>query len=178
MLHALLQSGGHPRAKFLDRCRGVVSCASGCTREAGPPPAAPADAAVILPSELQLELVVEPGAPSASDDDGHFGVTVSARNVAGHPVVVRLHDDPDRLESTLALALRIRSTDGWTSEGAFFVTSFDAGDLVFRPGETKRQVFDFRIGQDAWTYRPPPGEYEVRPGFGERWGAWRKLVIR
>src|SRR5262245_7972265 len=50
MLHALLQTGGHPRTAFLENCGGVVSCGEDCVRDAGPAPAAPTSA-VAVPAE-------------------------------------------------------------------------------------------------------------------------------
>jgi hypothetical protein len=62
MLHALLQTAGHPRAAFVDHCEGTVVCFEECL---GPSPSPDPAADSVPPSALQIEIAVTPGAPSS-----------------------------------------------------------------------------------------------------------------
>jgi hypothetical protein len=42
----------------------------------------------------------------------------------------------------------------------------DASSVTFAPGETKRQLFDFSIGNDLPSRQLPPGAYTVVGAYG------------
>lgn len=165
MLHALTQSGGHPRAQFLDRCAGVVDCDDACIRDSDPPSPAAAGTPTIRPDQLQLSIAVAPTAPSIQIDSGLFTVTVSVTNPADHPAIVALADsNASNLGTTFAYHLQ-GPFGGLSAD----VRPHDPGALRFAAHETKRQVFDFRVGYDSASYAPhnfPPGEYSVGAHFG------------
>jgi len=164
MLHALLRSGGHPRAAFLGTCAGVVDCASDCVTDAGPPPALDASALAVTEDELALSVSVAPAAPSMAIDDGFFTVTVSATNARERPVVVSLRDSSRAILGQW-LQFHLQSARGGISSG---VNAIDASTVRFAPGETKRQVFDFHIGNDIPSGALPLGTWSVGGGLGLR----------
>lgn len=162
MLHALMKAGGHPRAKFLDDCGGVVYCTEACIGDAGPPPAADPSAVQIGPEPLEVRVDVEPATPSRVVDDGFFAVIVSVRNPRTSPVVVQLPPQPiGGGATTYAFDVTGQSTvlSGYESALDLSVSSFAAG-------ETKRHVFDFRIGSNVESRSLPPGTYILRAGYG------------
>src|SRR5207237_3004074 len=73
---------------FLDRCGGVVSCASTCVTDAGPPPNIDATAERVTSDVLKLFVSVVPNSPSSSIDGGVFTVIVTATNPNSHAIVV------------------------------------------------------------------------------------------
>jgi hypothetical protein len=94
MLHALLQTTGHPRADFIGRCDGVVVCEWTC-RDNDPAPAPDPDAVAVEPSTLEMSVSVSPSSPGIDILDGHIEIIVTARNPAGYPVVVQLEPPRD-----------------------------------------------------------------------------------
>ena len=173
MLHALIQARGHPRAKFLEDCGGVVLCTEACISDAGPPPAPDPAAIQIGPEPLEVQVDVEPATPSRAVDDGFFALIVSVRNASTHPVVVVLPPRP------IGAGSRTYSFD---LAGQSFVLSGDEFALdpsvsTFVAGETKRHVFDFRIGNDLASRNLPPGTYAVRAGYGGNLASHAPIVI-
>jgi hypothetical protein len=173
MLHALIQGRGHPRSKFLDDCGGVVLCTEACISDAGPAPAPDPAAIQIGPEPLEVQVDVEPAAPSRAVDDGFFALIVSVRNASTHPVVVLLPPAP------IGGGPRSFSFD---LAGQSFVTSgnefaLDPSVSVFAAGETKRHVFDFMIGSDLASRTLPPGTYTVRAGYGGNLASHAPIVI-
>jgi hypothetical protein len=82
MLHALLQTGRHPRAAFLERCAGFVDCGRECIADSDPlPPLDPATP-TISPDQLTLTTSVAPPTPSMGVDGGFFAVTVAVTNAS------------------------------------------------------------------------------------------------
>jgi hypothetical protein len=162
MLHALIQGRGHPRSKFLNDCGGVVLCTEACISDAGPPPAPDPAAIQIGPEPLEVHVDVEPAAPSRAVDDGFFALIVSVRNPKTNPVVVLLPPAP------IGGGPRTFSFDlaGQSSVLSGNEFALDPSVSVFAAGETKRHVFDFRIGNDLASRNLPPGTYTVRAGYG------------
>ena len=54
---------------------------------------------------------------------------------------------------------------------------FDLSEWIFAPGETKKHVFDFAIGNDLRASRLPPGNYLARGGYSDYWAAYSSFVI-
>jgi hypothetical protein len=162
MLHALIKARGHPRAKFLDDCGGVVTCKEACILEAGPPPPPDPAAIQIGPEPLEVRVEVEPATPSRAVDDGFFAVIVTVRNPSTNPVAVLLPPQPiGGGRNTFAFDVVGQSTVLSGNEFAL-----DASVSTFAAGETKRHVFDFRIGNDPGTRSLAPGTYTLRAGYG------------
>lgn len=168
MLHSLIGKPGHPRQQFLANCAGTVYCAAQCRAEAGPP-AAPTQTPIPITAE-QIEVVVsvDPVQPKQIIDDGCFRLIVQARNPAGHAVIVRL----DSENTTFGFVLRGPS-------GSVFdhVEATDLSSNTFSPFEVKRQLFDFRIGNDPVGRAPPPGAYMVSGSFAGHSETLRTVLI-
>jgi hypothetical protein len=165
MLHALLRVGGHPRGQFLGRCAGVVDCYTQCVEDAGAPPAEDPAAIVLLPTDLAVTVDVSPVAPTSAQDGGFFTVTVAARNPATSPGIARLGATNAR---AISFRYDVRGTAGGVTGG---VEVLDASAVTFSAGETKRQVFDFSIGNDVPNGRLPAGAYTIRGAYGNNFTA-------
>ncbi len=162
MLHALRKARGHPRAKFLEDCSGVVACTEACIRDAGPPPPLDPAAIQVGPESLEVQVDVEPATPTRAVHDGFFTLIVSVRNPRTYPVVVLLPPQP------IGGAPTSFSFD-WIGQSTVMSGhefALDPGVSVFVVGETKRQVFDFKIGNDLASRALPPGTYVLRGGYG------------
>jgi hypothetical protein len=83
MLHALLQSGEHPRQQFLGNCSDIVVCFSECLAGAGGPPDTSGTLPLLAPALLRASIVVEPDTVSMSADSGWVAVTVNLTNTTG-----------------------------------------------------------------------------------------------
>jgi hypothetical protein len=165
MLHALLGRDDHPREAFIGRCAGTVVCIERCITEAGPSTAPDPAARVVAPDALQIGVELSSPAPRASVNEGHFRMVVTARNGAPTPVIVRLPPSGDA-GPPVSFSYEI--------VGAESISSYDMRADVpeaarFAPFETKRFIFDFQIGATTNRYTLPPGTYEFRGSYGERW---------
>jgi hypothetical protein len=166
MLHALVRKGGHPRNQFLGKCLGTVLCQGACIRDAGPytpPPETP----IHVPGDsIAITLDIEPRNPTSAHDGGFFSMTVFVRNRSTHWVTV-----PNRfwyifagIDSSHTFDFDLRGPKGGVSGGE---VRFDPSEWIFAPGETKKQVFDFEIGNDFSALRLPPGNYIARGGYSD-----------
>ena len=174
MLHALLQTTTHPRNAFLGRCAGIVDCVEQCIADAGPPPSVPEGASEVTPDFLEIEVDVTPESPTMGQDDGAFTITVAARNPAAHPVVVVLTHPAEGHGRTFWFD--IRAVSGGVSDGD---VALDNSVAIFSAGETKRKVFDFRIGNNLSNRELPPDTYTVvRGAYGEHWTTHAPIVIQ
>jgi hypothetical protein len=160
MLHALIRVGGHPRDQYLEKCAGVVDCGTACIADAGSAPAADPAALTVAPTSLEVTTEVNPAAPTSTRDGGFFVVAVVVRNTLTRPVVARLGATNTR---ALSFQYDVRGPAGGTV-GAEVV--LDASAVTFAPGETKRQYFDFSIGNNLPARMLPPGSYTVVGAYG------------
>ena len=173
MLHALIKASGHPRAKFLNDCGGVVTCNEACITEAGGPPPPDPAAARVGPEPLEVHVDVEPTAPSRAVDDGFFAVIVSVRNPMTFPINVVLPPHPiGGGQNTFAFDFLGQSTVLSGNEFAL-----DPSVYTFAAGETKRHVFDFRIATDGGSRSLPSGTYTLRAGYGGNLVSGPALVL-
>jgi hypothetical protein len=171
MLHALLRGGGHARDQFLGRCAGVVDCGTNCIADAGPAPMSHPDAAPATAAAFEVTVEVSPAAPSSARDGGFFSVTISARNTAPRPVVARLGSTNVRARS---FQFDVRGLAGSMTASRIVL---DASSVTFAPGETKRQVFDFSIGNPLAPRWLPPGTYTVLGAYGSHWTAPTSVTV-
>jgi hypothetical protein len=167
MLHALLRSGGHPRAAFIGRCGGTVVCIEQCITEAGPAPAPDATAQLVAPEALQIGVELSSTTPRASVDDGHFRMVIAARNPTPNPVIVQLPPSGDA-GPPASFSYEIRGS----GLGAKYDMRADVPEVTrFAAFETKRFIFDFHIGSENNRYTLPPGTYQFGGAYGEVWAA-------
>ena len=140
MLHALIRaSSGHKREDFLEKCGGVVSCASNCLRDAGSFPDPDASVARVSSDVLDVSVSLMPGLPQQSTDDGFFTLVVTARNPRDYPIVVLL--SPPGWNRIFSYTLT-----GPLGALGNIETSSDAEVSYFKPGESKQHYFDLNIG--------------------------------
>ena len=88
----------------------------------------------------------------------------TARNPANHSVIV-LVPSKSLFIPPVSFSYIIRD-NGFTVQHNLRVG--DASTTLFAPGETKRQVFDFHVGDDAATGGLPVGDVDVMGAFGSQ----------
>jgi len=110
---------------------------------------------------------VSPAAPAIETDDGFFTVTVSVTNTANRPVGVALRDRTSTAAGT-TFSYYLQGTFGGIEGGEL---ALDPGVLRFAANETKRHVFDFRVGHDSSVndLPPAPSSIGVQVGVGSPW---------
>lgn len=165
MLHALIKHGGHPRNQFLGNCAGTVACEQACAADAGPYPNPPQTPMQVGTESIDISVSIDPTTPSHAVDEGRFSITVATRNLTSHWITVTPASGLDPLETF--------SVDAHGSNGAIQrdELSDDPSQRIFAPDETKKQVFDFVIGDDAFGNQLPPGDYVALGGFAGWWNA-------
>ncbi|HUQ99694.1 MAG TPA: hypothetical protein VM166_09590 [Gemmatimonadaceae bacterium] len=175
MLHALIRTGGHPRAMFLQKCAGLVDCGLDCVREAGPAAPVPSGTPNVAPSQLVVTSEVSPAAPGRFVDEGLGMFTILVHNPFPHSVVVVL---PKPSSETFLTSYRFAITRaiGGSVTGADVV--IDPEVVQFAAGETKRAVLDFAVelvpvpginvihGLGSRGVALPPGPYTFRGAYG------------
>jgi len=90
MLHALNRVSGHPRADFLERCGGIVSCTTQCIADGGSVPVINPALPVISPDSLDVKVELVPVAPGLAIDSGAFTMIISVHNPANHSIAASL----------------------------------------------------------------------------------------
>jgi hypothetical protein len=179
MLHALLKKGGHPRNQFLGKCEGTVECQGSCIRDAGPYSPPPETPIHVLGDSIAITVDVEPRNPTSAHDGGFFSVTVVVRNRSTHWVTVPSalsHSFPGYTgpDSTRTFEYDVRGPAGGTIGGE---VRLDPSEWIFAPGETKKHVFDFAIGNDLFAGKLPPGNYIARGGYSDYMSSYSTFVI-
>lgn len=171
MLHAFVPLQEHPREYFLHRCGDVVSCDGDCRTEAGVPN--PRTGVARVPATaLEVDVAVEPDAPSGTVLGGWFSVVITAHNPLPHDVVVTLPPSGDA-GPPVSFSYWLVGELGMTWYNGRI---YDAGASYFRAGETKRAIHDFRIGSTG-DYRARPGTFTLRGAFGPQASADRQVTI-
>ena len=167
MLHALLQTGGHPREAFIGRCGGVVVCVTGC--DAGPAAAAAPDpnAVAVDPSVLEIGVEVTTTPATRPDTERYVMMVITAHNPSKEPWQVRLQPSGDAgapASFSYMLEERALRTQVWYDMRA------DAPEVTrFAAGETKRFIFDFWVRRGEFRYDITPGTWTFRGAYGETW---------
>jgi hypothetical protein len=176
MLHSLLRKGGHPRNQFLGKCAGSVVCQGACIRDAGPY-SQPSETPIHVPGDsIDITLDIEPRNPNSAHDGGFFSLTVLVRNRSIHWVTVPSYYSQvfPGYDSTRTFEIDVRGPTGGISVPE---TRFDPSEWIFAPGETKRQVFDFAMGNDLRAFKLPPGNYIARGGYSDYWSTYSTFGI-
>lgn len=174
MLHSLLGEAGaaHPRDAFIGACGGVVACSGACEAEAGPArlPAAPVR---VAPSDLAVDVSVFPSQPARGVFDGHYYMLVTVQHTGTQSVEVELPDlEIAGLKAGADVAIR---GDGSTITS--WAPARSPESARFSPGETKRYVFDFRVGErNQHGQEIPQGTWTFHGAFGKFWDAQPPVV--
>ncbi|HJQ12002.1 MAG TPA: hypothetical protein VJ840_13315 [Gemmatimonadaceae bacterium] len=176
MLHALVRKPGHPRDQFLGKCAGTVNCLGSCILDAGSYQWPSESPIPVKGDSLDITLDIEPRNPDSAHDGGFFSITVFARNRSTHWITVPNYYAQffPGLNDTKTFGFVVVGPAGKT-EGAEI--GFDPSEKVFAPGETKKHVFDFSIGNDFAAHKIPPGSYLVRVGYAYWMSGDSTLVI-
>ena len=170
MLHALVRQPGHSREYFLNRCGGVVACASACVADAGPAPQIDPSIVHVSSDVLHLRVSVEPASPSSSIDGGVFAIIVTATNTNPYPIVV----DPNPSAGNYGFFYTfLGRSGGITGTGG----ALDSSVRFYVSGETKSQYFDFSIGANLGRAVVSPGTYRVVGGYDTRGVALEGVTI-
>lgn len=169
MLHALSQAKGHPRNQFLGKCAGTVPCQEPCIHDAGAYPAPPEVPIHVTGASIDLTVDVQPSNPTSAQDGGFFTITILAHNRSTHWATVTPALAQDDTTRTFSFDVRNAIT--------LSDVALDPSERIFAPGETKRQVFDFAIGDSPFGNQLLPGNYTVRGGFSDYWSADSTFVI-
>jgi hypothetical protein len=176
MLHALLRKPGHPRNQFLGKCEGTVDCQGSCIRDAGPYPSPPEIPIHIRGDSIDIAVDIEPKNPDSAHDSGFFSVTVLVRNRSTHWATVPSYYSSvfPGYDSTRTFELDVRGPTGGNTRSEI---RLDPSEWIFAPGEIKKQVFDFAVGNDLFAHKLPPGNYTARGGYSDYWSTNTAFVI-
>lgn len=167
MLHQLLGASvdGHPRSQFLGTCGGTVNCSSRCIRDGGSAPSAVPGAIKLSPNDLDVSVEVTPENPSLTNENGRIAMTVLAANRSGQPAEVALPGNDG-----IGFSFRLTSDKGYLR--LVDVAATQPETTRFAPGEVKRYVFDFKVGDvNAFPRGPdlPLGTYSFAGAYGGTW---------
>ena len=171
MLHALRQKSGHPRDQFLNKCGGVVDCQDACVADAGPYPTPPQTPLHVDNGSIELTLDIEPQTPTRSIDGGRFSITVLTHNKTAQWITVT---PAAAVAANQTFSIDVHGANGATARDEL---GLDPSQTIFAPGETKRHVFDFVIGDYPFGNQLLPGDYVVRGAFAGYWSADTPFVI-
>jgi len=121
---------------------------------------------------------VEPKNPTSAHDSGFFSITVFVRNRSTRWITVPNYFSqyfPD-IDSTKTFEFDVRGPAGGIGGGEI---GFDPSEMIFAPGEIKKQVFDFSIGDrlGALEHTFPPGDYKVRGGYASWMSLYSSFVV-
>jgi len=164
MLHSLVRTRGHPRSAFLEHCLGIVSCTPECVADAGPAPSVGELGPVVPPDSIETQIDFLPNPPSTNIDGGVFSMVISAHNPADHPVVVPLLTSGGLVIAPYSFEIRPAFSPGGRIFGSLSLV--DPAVTRFAAGETKRQYFDFVIGQVMRNRTVTNGVFRVTGSYG------------
>jgi hypothetical protein len=88
MLHALLQTGGHPSLAFKSRCGDVVSCGRICV--VGEPYSRQDRSSAVELRDVDVLLTARITSPSLTENSGWVAIAVNVQNLGSLPGYVRL----------------------------------------------------------------------------------------
>src|ERR1700722_8172248 len=162
MVHAIMQSGDHPRDIFLDQCADVVVCLDRCVSDAGGPPDTSASARIVAASAMEVTFSIIPNPVSLSSGKGWFSCLIAAKNYAPYPVrvAVPLYEGAPQGDFRLEVTALSPDTGGITR-----IYSPPTAYVLFAPagtaGATRRLVGDVLPSPTEL----PPGQYQVAAWF-------------
>ena len=148
MLHAILETGDHPKEYFQQKCADVVACGRDCVTQARLPGAREVSIDV-----LEVDAMLYPGAPSLSEH-GEVTVVVRVRNPANGGVFLPIETFT---EARCAVGFQISmASEPLPSEiGCGYPPNIaDDARVYFGPGETVRLLFETNLGSPIAFRRP------------------------
>ena len=151
MLHALLETGGHPGEFFQGKCGDEVACGRECGAQQRLPDAQP-----LALEQLETTVALFPAAPSIVGHEGRVTIVVSVRNPAsgnGYVTLERL------LEGQCSVGFIVESADDpfWRKLACEYLPSADDARVYFRPGERRRVLFEVDLRRPTiGSLRPGP----------------------
>jgi len=178
ILHALIETEGHPRSQFLGSCSSLVVCASNCVHDAGPWKA-PSNFELTSPDSLEVTVEAEVTSEAANDESWLL-LWVNARNRRDRAIVVSSPGDPQAPET---FGYQVWGHFGG-SVGAIQagLVALDSSKLFLAPRETKRWLFEFRRANSLSEYTAPvglpPGVYLVRGSYARNWSIMDTVSFR
>jgi len=167
MLHALLQGGGHPREKFIDRCAGVVVCVDTCTTDDGPAPPPDPSAELLVQDDVTVSVAIDPGDPSSALEGGNFRLVVTATNPLDVPIIA----DVAQCFLCPLVTFSYRIYIGDALAYSYDMTTEYPEERRFAAHESKRFIFDFRNRGGPRRYDIYPGSYFFQGAYGGRFSA-------
>jgi hypothetical protein len=161
MLHALLRQPGHPDAQFRGACAGLVE------PPGNPWPLPTREYAELSPESLSVATDAEL-LPREADGGRWLTVLVTVLNPRGNAVLVAA---PGNAVTPPTFGYLLRGPTGGYQGGE---VANDSSVLFFGPFETKRWLFEFKVGSaTAMGFNGldslGPGTYQVRSGYGWHW---------
>ena len=165
MLHAVLRSGDHQRSMFLDACAGLVVCERSCVADAGPPPAIDPSWLLLPPESLLVQGTVLPSRPASSINGGAFALTITVTNTRSRGVVARLPPSGDAGPPG-SYSYQLTHAGGWAQ---YDERAWDGSVTMFAPGESKRFIFDFFVGDSLSKVGVRSGPLGVKYRYGDTW---------
>lgn len=161
MLHALLRQSGHPDAQFRGSCAGLVGLP-------GTPWFLPTEDYAHLPPDSLVVAIDAELLPRETDGERWLSALVTVRNSRGRAALVAA---PGDAVTPRSFGYLLRGPSGGYQGG---VVATDSSVLFFEPFETKRWLFEFRVGTATalgfvGIDSIGPGTYQVQGDYATRW---------
>ena len=111
--------------------------------------------------------------PEESDGQRWLSLWVNARNPHNEWVLV---PGPRDSRTPPTFAYDLQGPSGGIGGG---LVALDSSTLFFAPQESKRWLFEFRVGDSlsAELFVVPAGKYLIRGGYARRWTAYDSLMV-
>lgn len=139
MLHAILETGDHPKEFFQQRCGAELACGGECLEKSILP-----NAHRLSLEQLDVSVALYPPVPSVGALDGRVTAIVTVRN----PATGNAYVSAGQFDQPLcAVGVRIEAVDEpqWTKWVCGWIPFTDDARLYLRPNEARRLVLDFDI---------------------------------
>lgn len=145
MLHAILRTGSHPREFFEGKCADEVICGRDCMKETALPGAIP-----VAVEAFEVSATMYPLAPSIAMHDGRATIVVSVRNPTNADVFIS-HEALAQFTCSIGYEIRSVSEPAWAKRECGYlgygILNTTDGPGFFRPGETRRLIFDTQLAR-------------------------------
>lgn len=174
MLHAILQTSGHPRSEFLGACASVVVCQANCKKDAGPWRPPRSGFVVLPPDSFEISSHAEL-LPREADGDRWLTLWVIVRNPRNRAAGVSIPPPADPIAPP-TFEFNVRGSPGRGISGGEVAT--DSSTLVFGPQETKRFLFEWRVGSTLNRVEIVPGRYLVQGGYVHRYAPFDTVMVQ